>query len=66
MLVAGVLIAGVQAALHNNRDEVQLVEGGEDLVLSGWVLVADGRVSRDYLTGPGVEQQQEQSGVEVQ
>ena len=65
MLVAGVLIAGVEAALHN-RDEVQLVEGGEDLVLSGWVLVADGRVSRDYLTGPGVEQQQEQSGVEVQ
>ena len=65
MLVAGVLIAGVEAALHN-RDEVQLVEGGEDLVLSGWVLVADGRVSRDYLTGPGVEQQQEQAGVEVQ
>ena len=65
MLVAGVLIAGVEAALHN-RDEVQLVEGGEDLVLSGWVLVADGRESRDYLTGPGVEQQQEQSGVEVQ
>ena len=65
MLVAGVLIAGVEAALYN-RNEVQLVEGGEDLVLSGWVLVADGRVSRDYLTGPGVEQQQEQSGVEVQ
>ena len=52
------LVAGVEAALHN-RNEVQLVEGGEDLVLSGWVLVADGRESRDYLTGPGVEQQQE-------
>ena len=60
------LVAGVEAALHNH-DEAQLVGGGEDLVLSGWVLVvADGRESRDYLTGPGVEQQQEQSGVEVQ
>ena len=28
--------------------------------------MAGGTESRDYLAGPGVEQQQEQSGVEVQ
>ena len=57
------LVAGVEAPLHN-RDEAQLVGGGEDLVLPGWVLVAGGTESRDYLAGPEVEQ--EQPGVEVQ
>ena len=54
------LFAGVVAALHN-RDEAQLVQEGEELVL-----VADGAESRDYLAGPGVEQKQEQPGVVVQ
>ena len=40
------LVAGVEAPLHN-RDEAQLVGGGEGLVLSDWVLVADDTRSQD-------------------
>ena len=58
------LVAGVDAALHNH-DEAQLVGGGEDLVLYGWVLAADGTESRDCLAGPEVEQEQLVVGVQL-